>query len=273
MGAARAAPASCGTWRAALTWCHVSRHAFPPSVSFWRKGGYTTGGEDYRWAWLQEHWITTSVAWQLFNIVFIALYQHILLWLLVVPAWLITRRIHETAPDASLTPSESIAFTAFLALVVLETAADQQQWVFQQSKRDLQPRRRELEEDYERGFLTRGLFRWSRHPNFFAEQSMWWVYWAFAALSQGVGRNAASASSFELLLQAAPFAVGPFLLSLLFAGSTWLTELISAEKYPQYAVYQELVSRLIPLPPSADAMPRAVYANARPKPKQSCTTW
>ena len=33
---------------------------------------------------------------------------------------------------------------------------------------------------------------------------------------------------------------------MLFQGSTWLTELISAKKYAEYKLYQERVSRFLP---------------------------
>lgn len=32
-------------------------------------------------------------------------------------------------------------------------------------------------------------------------------------------------------------------------GSTWMTEGLSAGKYPEYKVYQKRVSRFLPLPP------------------------
>ena len=143
-----------------------------------------------------------------------------------------------------------------------------------------------MKADYGRGFLTQGLFAYSRHPNFFAEQSMWWAFYLFAVAAKGgldAGRDA--------WLQ--PVLVGPVLLSLLFQGSTPFTEDITVSKYPgafplavtrrsqtcsvlrwfgawsggrshflsitdaagwharaAYAEYQKKVSRLIPLPPS-----------------------
>ena len=33
---------------------------------------------------------------------------------------------------------------------------------------------------------------------------------------------------------------------MLFQGSTWLTELITAGKYPEYSTYQQLVGRFVP---------------------------
>ena len=82
-----------------------------------------------------------------------------------------------------------------------------------------------MKADYGRGFLTQGLFAYSRHPNFFAEQSMWWAFYLFAVAAKGgldAGRDA--------WLQ--PVLVGPVLLSLLFQGSTPFTEDITVSKYP-----------------------------------------
>lgn len=78
----------------------------------------------------------------------------------------------------------------FLLNCALQTTADQQQWVYQNYKRNLDPRgnqltassRAQIERqhglgpaDAARGFNTHGLFAWSRHPNFAHEQGNWYV--------------------------------------------------------------------------------------------------
>jgi steroid 5-alpha reductase family enzyme len=197
-----------------------------------------------------------------FNVTFICMYQHLLLLLIVLPSY-VAQRAGAAAP---LTVVDAAATAIFLALLVLESAADQQQWVFQQSKRGLLPkrcalrrfvaslaplphfrtlvrcadesrfasctrrcsnRRPELAADYARGFLTGGLFGWSRHPNFFAEQSMWWAYYLFA-----VAAAAGATSPIPTAAWLQPCLVGPVLLSALFQGSTPFTETITARKYP-----------------------------------------
>lgn len=40
--------------------------------------------------------------------------------------------------------------------------------------------------------------------------------------------------------------IGAFSYLVLFQASTWFTELISAEKYPEYKVYQERVGKFLP---------------------------
>jgi steroid 5-alpha reductase family enzyme len=92
----------------------------------------------------------------------------------------------------------------------------------------------DLPERYRKGFLTEGLFRYSRHPNFFCEISIWWVQFLFSASSVGLNYTG----------------LGALLLNLLFLGSTALTEKISSEKYPLYTKYQKTTSKLIPLPSS-----------------------
>ena len=61
----------------------------------------------------------------------------------------------------------------------------QQQWNFQTAKHNKAPRLPALKDDYERGFLTHGLFQYSRHPNFFAEQSFWLSFAAFTVAVTG----------------------------------------------------------------------------------------
>ena len=97
---------------------------------------------------------------------------------------------------------------------------------FAQEKRD------ERGETPDADFLTSGLFRYSRHPNFFCEQAMWWVYYVFSI--------AAGAGVLNWTI------VGAASLTLLFQGSTWITEKITLEKYPAYAQYQSTTSRLMP---------------------------
>jgi len=85
-------------------------------------------------------------------------------------------------------------------------------------------------------FLTKGLFAFSRHPNFFCEQGQWWALYLFSVAATGVW--------FHWTL------IGAVTLSALFHGSTEFTEEISAKKYPSYKGYQKRTSRLMPWFPS-----------------------
>jgi steroid 5-alpha reductase family enzyme len=191
--------------------------------NFARKGGYN-GVEDYRWRVVREK--MSGWQFQLFNVFFIVLYQNALLVLITLPAYSADQ--HRATPFG---PWDALLTLIFLGLLLGETAADQQQWNFHQAKQRLAANGGLLEP----GFLREGLFRYSRHPNYFFEIAQWWVVFAFAALA---ARSALLAT-----------ALGPVLLSFLFLGSTRFTEKISAAKYPLYANYQREVSAIIPWRP------------------------
>lgn len=192
------------------------------TYNFARKGGYRWRDEDYRWAALRER--LGPVGFQLFNATFIAPYQNLLLLLIALPAWVATRG---TRPFGVIDVLAALLFVAFLAG---EIVADNQQWAFY-AERTARRARGESGPN----FLTEGLFRYSRHPNFFCEQAMWWCVYLFSVGATGVWLNLAL--------------VGPVLLTLLFQGSTTFTEGLSRQKYPEYATYQKTTSRLLPLPP------------------------
>jgi steroid 5-alpha reductase family enzyme len=89
-----------------------------------------------------------------------------------------------------------------------------------------------MQADLDRGFVTSGLWGYSRHPNFAAEQSIWFLLYQWGCLGSSVLYNWT--------------AVGPSFLILLFQGSTWLTELITQGKYSEYTLYQKSVGRFLP---------------------------
>lgn len=185
-----------------------------------RKGGYS-GVEDYRWQVLRER--MTGWQFQLFNLFFIVVYQNALLVLIAMPAW--TAYQHRTKPLGAL---DVVLALLFLSGTLGETIADQQQWAFHQWKKAELAAGRSADP----GFCQTGLFRYSRHPNFFFEQAQWWVFFLIGAVAAG------SLVQWTVL--------GAFLLTLLFIGSTRFTEQISASKYPRYADYRRRTSMLVP---------------------------
>jgi steroid 5-alpha reductase family enzyme len=194
------------------------------TYNFARKGGYRWHGEDYRWPELRQR---LGPAWfQLLNATFVAPYQNLLLLLIVLPAYV--------AWQAGATPLNALDAAAALAFIVFllgETIADQQQWRFQCEKHA----RKAAGERIEVEFLTAGLFRYSRHPNFFCEQAMWWTIYVFSIAASGRWLNWSIG--------------GAILLTLLFQGSTQFTEQLTLRKYPAYRAYQRTTSRLIPWVP------------------------
>ncbi|HEY2792874.1 MAG TPA: DUF1295 domain-containing protein [Micromonosporaceae bacterium] len=197
------------------------------TFNFARKGGYRPGGEDYRWQVLRER--MPKWQFQLFNLFFITIYQNVLLLLITLPAY--TAYKHR----GGFGFLDVLAALVFLAFLVGETVADQQQWNFHAAKRAEVASGREPDPR----FLQAGLFHYSRHPNFFFEQAQWWVVFLFGAIAAGS------------VLQ--PTVLGAVLLTLLFVGSTRFTESISRSKYPEYADYQATTSAVIPWFPKRPA--------------------
>lgn len=191
------------------------------TYNFARKGGYTLGGEDYRWEVLRSK--MHPAVYAVFNVVFICIFQHALLWAITVPAWMTQAR--GSVPLGAL---DALAAGLFIMFLVGESVADQQQWNFHQDKKA----RRERGEPIVNNFLTTGLFRYSRHPNFFSEQAMWWSMYLFSV--------AAGAGWLNLSI------LGALTLSALFQGSTTFTESITVSKYPEYREYQRVTNRLMP---------------------------
>jgi steroid 5-alpha reductase family enzyme len=138
----------------ALVWIWGLRLTY----NFARKGGYKKGGEDYRWEYIRKRYPVILV--ELLNFFFTAYYQIFLIYLFSLPI--------EFADGAALTTVDYVLTALFLILVLTETVADNQQWAFQQEKRRLQQKGSSLPSPYSLGFITTGLFKYSRHPNFFA---------------------------------------------------------------------------------------------------------
>ncbi|CAF0939265.1 unnamed protein product [Rotaria sp. Silwood1] len=194
------------------------------TYNFARKGGYTWSGEDYRWPVLRK-FINNRFLFELFNLIFISIIQNILLLFIASPIFYIA--YNQSLP---LNLWDLVCTLFFLLFFIIEVTADQQQWNFHADKQAKQPWTKD-------GFLQTGLFKYSRHPNFFSEIMIWWVFYAFTFSAQPY-----SYVNWTIL--------GTISLTLLINGSTSFTEWISSQKYPKYKQYQQTTSRLIPFWPS-----------------------
>ena len=197
------------------------------TYNFAIKGGYKKGGEDYRWEILKKK--MTPWQYQLFNLTFISGYQNFLIFLFVAPM--------HTAWEHQATAfgiGDVLVTILFLVLLIGETVADHQMYRYQEEKKE----RIAKGETVDPPFFTKGLYRFSRHPNYFCELGQWWVLTLFALTASGTWLH------WTL--------VGAILLQMLFEGSTRFTEQITLGKYPSYANYQKRVSRLIPWWPKKD---------------------
>jgi steroid 5-alpha reductase family enzyme len=209
------------------------------TYNYFRKGGYSIGSEDYRWEVVKEY--AGPAPFFIFNIFFISLYQCLLLLSVTTPTYvlLLTGRLAINSPvTASWTVRDTVAAGLMVFEIAISYVADQQQWDFHlaksQYKATAKVPRGHKRADLDRGFLASGLWAYSRHPNFTAEQSVWVTLYLWSCLATGTWYNWTGVGAVAYLL--------------LFQGSTWLTELLTSRKYPDYKVYQRSVGKFLPLP-------------------------
>jgi len=214
------------------------------TFNFWRRGGYSME-EDYRWPYLRAR--LPAFLLSLLDLVFIATFQHYLLFGLSLPAYV----VYQTRGYATgLNDLDLFAALLFVTLLVGELVSDQQQYNFQEEKYRKIRAGEPLHGDYKRGFLTEGLFSVSRHPNFFCEMSIWWSFYLFSVAALFAHRgaltenNAAHGIFLGGILNWS--ILGPIVLTLLFQASTNFTEKITSEKYPLYAEYQKTTAKFVP---------------------------
>ncbi|KAG8534180.1 uncharacterized protein KY384_001024 [Bacidia gigantensis] len=127
--------------------------------------------------------------------------------------------------------SRAIGLLVFLAYI-----ADTQQWRFFEAREHYRKTAKVPpgyhQEDLDRGFNVTGMFAWSRHPNFAFEQAVWVTVYVWAAyITKGIVNWTIA---------------GPLCYMVLFQASTWLTELLSRRKYPEYEEYQTRVGKFVP---------------------------
>ncbi|SZF04448.1 unnamed protein product [Blumeria hordei] len=201
------------------------------TFNYYRKGGYNRGSEDYRWAIIQKR-LGPSLFF-LLNIFFISLAQSLLLLLLTTPAYIM---LVSSQFMGKMSLTDYMFTHALVGLVIIEFVADQQQWDFQEAKKlylnSAQKPDQYKPENLERGFVVTGLWSWSRHPNFAAEQAIWIIVYLWGCWTTRTLYN-------WTLVGAASYIA-------LFQASTRLTELLSAQKYPEYALYRKDVGKFLP---------------------------
>lgn len=209
-------------WGARLTYNFAKKGAY--SIRFW------SGEEDYRWVYLrnrkefQPRW-----KWAIFDLFFISTYQNLLVLMTTFPALVVMNS------DKPFGVVDGIAAVLMLGFICYEATADVQQWKFQSTKWGMIKSGKKLEElpaPYNRGFNTSGLWKVSRHPNYFAEQGTWVALYIFS-IGAGIG-------IFNWSI------IGALLLIVLFQGSSFFGEWLSSQKYPEYKRYCESVNKFFP---------------------------
>lgn len=173
-------------------------------------------GEDHRYAAMRHQF---GARWWWWSLVQVFLLQAILIWF--IPAPLVASMLAGNR-ELGLLDYAGVGLAAFGLL--FEALAD-----FHLARFRANPANRGK-------VLDRGLWAWSRHPNYFGEAVMWWGYFL-------IGFSAAGA--WWLVLS--PVVVTFLLLQV--SGVTLMEDRID-ERRPGYAQYQRTVSAFVPLPPS-----------------------
>lgn len=141
-------------------------------------------------------------------------------------AWVVSLPIQAAAADGApetLGLLAWIGFAVYFAGLALEGIADAQLARFKRNPLN------------EGAVLASGLWRYSRHPNYFGDACVWWGIWLIALETGSAWWSA----------------IGPALMTylLLRVSGVALTERTIAERRPGYADYRRSTSAFVPLPP------------------------
>ena len=212
-------------WGIRLTYNFARKGAY--SIKFW------TGEEDYRWAVLRSDGLLKNrFLWALFDLFFISLYQNFIVLAITFPAVACMESLNAFGVS-------DIIFTVIaLGFLALETVADEYQWKFHKTKKELLKSGKllkDLPSPYNKGFNTTGIWAYMRHPNYLGEQGIWVSVYLFT-----VGAGVIKYGVFNWSI------IGCLLLILLFMGSSAFGEKITLTKYDGYSEYSELVLKYIP---------------------------
>ncbi len=196
----------------------VSAWAIRLSYRIGRKNWGTE--EDQRYANWREKWHEKG-RWYfiLRSYLQINLLQGIIIFLVSIPVILTVKENYESLPLLAI-----VGLAIFSTGILLETIADAQLDAFVKQKK---------QGDVSNSVMTRGLFRYSRRPNYFGESLVWW----------GVALFAAAVSPYPYLAFVSPIVITYILINV--TGP--LTEKMFLEKYgDEYTAYMKKTSYFIP---------------------------
>lgn len=246
-----------------------------------RRGFFDFSKEDYRWPIVRAK--LTKFQFAMLDLIFVAFTQVYLLMATALPQYFLltaTRAYHPANPTTPLGWPDFAIAALFLLNLVFEQIADSQQQAFQMWKhgsakkegKDTTGKVKQLprgtgltEGNLQRGFLTSGLWAWSRHPNFLCEQLNFWILPLFtvrATVPQAIFDQLYSSAKTSIDLRQPAYFIDNFKIAIphffnyswiislamsgLFLASTLLTEYISSDKYPKYRTYQQRVGMFLP---------------------------
>lgn len=172
-------------------------------------------GEDFRYAkWRSER----GASWWWFSYFKVFLLQSVIAWIISMPLFF---AIASETP-AALTTLDVMATVVFLIGFLFEAIGDEQ---LRRFKKDPASKSR---------VLDTGLWRYTRHPNYFGEAVLWWGFGLFSAAAGGY-----------LGL------IGPAIMTffLIRVSGVALLERTLRDSKPGYAQYVAATSSFIPRPP------------------------
>ncbi len=171
-------------------------------------------GEDHRYAAMRQKF---GKKWWWLSLIQVFLLQAILIWF--VPAPLVAAVLYARMPMGVL---DYAGIVVAAAALMFESLADFQLAAFR------------ADPGSQGKVMDRGLWGWSRHPNYFGEALMWWGYFAI-----GFG------ASHQWWLVLSPVLITFLLLQV--SGVTLMEEKMD-ERRPGYAEYKRRVSAFVPWP-------------------------
>ena len=139
--------------------------------------------------------------------------------------------------DIQWTALVFVGIGLWLVGLLFEAVGDAQLAAYRRQPRDTRP-----------PVLDTGLWRYTRHPNYFGDACVWWGIWLAGALASGVVAGLATVI--------APLAMTYFLV---FATGARLLEQ-SMMKRPAYREYARRTSMFVPLPPRRSTAPPTLGA-------------
>ena len=186
-----------------------------------RLGGYILlrnagHGEDYRYQKMREH---AGAAFWWRSLVTVFWLQGLLLWII---AWPLLVAVHSDSPD-HLSVTDGLGAAVWLIGISFEATGD-----FQLARFKADPANKGQ-------VMDRGLWRYTRHPNYFGDATLWWGLWIIAA-----------GTPWGFVTVFAP-ALMTFLL-LRVSGVAMLERTIKKRR-PAYEDYERRTSAFIPMPP------------------------
>jgi len=181
--------------------------------------GWRTGlvHEDWRY----EEMRSAPVPYWLNSLMGMHLFPTVLVYFAFAPAALVLATAPSSQPPLGIW--DVVGLVAALSAVAIELFADEQLRKYRESR-----------EYAKGGALRRGLWRYSRHPNYFGEVLFWLAMVPFAVSSGLLSQHPA------LVL------IGPIAMAIFFRFSCWLMDVRSLERRPDYQRVIDEVSAMVP---------------------------